>query len=82
MDNCVTIQRYKQALIDITNSSELTIGCAYYIAKDFFNSLEHSFFAELQRESVESPVRETVEIPLQEMEIKKEVTENGEQNND
>ena len=77
MDTYEAIQTYKSNLIALTNNCGLTIGCAYYVAKDFLNMLEQG-----RKEMSQTPQRERVEIPLQEFVEKEEVTENGEQNND
>lgn len=82
MDTYEAIQTYKSNLIALTNNCGLTIGCAYYVAKDFLNMLEQTYLEEGRKEMSQTPQRERVEIPLQEFVEKEEVTENGEQNND
>ena len=81
MDTYAAIQKYKQDLIALTNNCGLTIGCAYYIAKDFLNMLEQAFIEEGRKEMAQTPKRETVEIPLEELvQNNEEVMENVENN--
>ena len=81
MDTCVNMEAFRQALIKAINSSELSIGAAFYIYKDVLHTLEASYQDTLKREIETSSISEEVEkidlVPDEE-----EVTENGEQNND
>lgn len=43
MDSCINIERFKNALFDLTNNCELSVGTAYFIIKDFYNEMEKTY---------------------------------------
>jgi hypothetical protein len=57
----LTAEQYKQNLIDLTNNSGLPIGFAYYVAKDFLNTLEDAYRESLKDEAEGNNIEESVE---------------------
>lgn len=47
------VELYRKNLVKITNSSNLTIGCAYYVAKDFLHELRAAYLQDLQKNLIE-----------------------------
>lgn len=58
------VELYHKNLIKLTNSSNLTIGCAYYVAKDFLYELHKAYMQDLQRDLLENqqPTSVTTDI--------------------
>lgn len=72
MDNGSIIENYKNQLVEITNHCGLTIGTAYYVAKDFLRELEKTYIQSLQEEK-KPEIKEGVigsEEPIEGEEIK------------
>lgn len=53
MDNAISIEKYKDQLVNITNHCGLTIGTAYYVAKDFLRELEKTYIQAMKEEKVD-----------------------------
>lgn len=48
------VEAYRNKLIAITNNSNLTIGCAYYVAKDFLRELQMAYVQDIKKSMNES----------------------------
>lgn len=60
MDTGKQIEAYHNGLIDLTNVCGLSIGTAYYVAKDFLRELEKSYINSMAAEKDPETVEETV----------------------
>ena len=47
-------EQFKQSIRQYNQSSELDIGIVYFILKDLFNEIERMYYAQLNKESIES----------------------------
>lgn len=82
MDSCIAMEELRTKLINALNSSGLSIGAAFFILRDVYHVLNESYQAAYQKELKDRESMDNIsteEIPLV---TEKEVTENGEQNND
>ena len=82
MDSCIAMEELRTKLINALNSSGLSIGAAFFILRDVYHVLNESYQAAYQKELKDRELMDNIsteEIPLV---TEKEVTENGEQNND
>ena len=58
----LTLEQFKQNLIDIINNCNLPMGVAYLVIKDIYISLEKEYFKILQIEKQESEKNIVLEI--------------------
>lgn len=68
----LTLEQFKQNLIDIINNCNLPMGVAYLVIKDIYISLEKEYFKILQIEKQEAEKNVILEIKGKEEEQDKE----------
>lgn len=56
MDECLTMEQFRQNLAKTVNSCGLTVGAAYYVFKDMYNELRTLYEKEManEKEAIEN----------------------------
>lgn len=58
MDINLTMELFKNKIVDLANNSGLDIGVVYYIMKDVCRDLEEAYFEYLNQASIEAAEKE------------------------